>query len=138
MPSKIHPILLLPATVLLASCADAPKKTKSTVPNWIHGQVEQGQVCTQDKGVYSKEKAYEMAIHSCLIQLADKQIQGRSQESRELTVTKQNQYETVKSISQSSNQFEVTAAGKKTMQYDLLGKYYRPQIERAYVWIKLK
>lgn len=136
---------LFPILMILSACQNAVKEastatpTTAEKPDWVNSsQVKEGAVCSQDKGIYAKEKAYEMAINNCLIQLADKQIQGQSQQTKHVTVTKQNEFEQVNSYGQAKDQFVVTAANSENLSYELLGKYYDPVIEKVYVWIKLK
>lgn len=134
------------AAILLSACQTETKPTAnnsaqviSGKPDWVtQYSAKQGLVCSQDKGVYSKEQAFNAAINSCLVQLADKQIQGKSEETREIQITKRNHQEQVSSYGQSKSQFVVEAAGNAQLSYEVLGKYYDPVVEKAYVWVKLK
>lgn len=125
-------------TVQESSVQSSPQQI-SGKPEWVtHYSVKEGLVCSQDKGVYSKEKAFNAAINSCLVQLAEKQIQGQSQEKREIHVTKKNDVEQVTTYGESNSEFVVETAGSKQLSYEVLGKYYDPVVEKAYVWVKLK
>lgn len=112
--------------------------TIQRLPKWVNGQVKQGVVCSQNRGIYSRAKAAEMAINSCLIQLADKQITGQAIEHKTVSVVRGQSGENVRIESSSQNQYQVkTVAGSQHLGYDLLGKYYDVAQEKMFVWVKL-
>lgn len=116
-----------------------PDKTPSNnTPEWVLGDVKEGAVCSTDKGVYARSEAYLMAINQCLIQLADKQISGASQQTKEVMVQRTAMGETVKTSGSSNQAFQVTTGENNlSIKYEILGKYYNAAIEKVYVWVKL-
>lgn len=124
----------------LSACTSNPTvKYSNGVPNWIAGAVSEGLVCSQDRGIYSKTKAENLAIEACLIQLSDKKILGAAQVSKETQVNRINDHEKVTSQVKLEQQYQVTTAeGQSQLAYDILGKYYDLRQEKVYVWLKLK
>lgn len=133
----IIPCLLLVSCIHLPQ-ASQPQKT-SNIPHWVNStNLSEGLVCSQYRGIYPLEKAYELAINSCLINLSKKSVTGSLQVEKTLDIKKDSSGEDYQSTIRTKNDFIVTANNSDLLSYDVLGKYYDAKIEKAFVWIKLE
>ncbi len=108
-------------------------------PAWINGNVSTGAVCIQDRGIYSRLKAENIALNSCLIQLADKVISGDGSLKKSTQVTRNQQGEKVVTQVKANNHYQLTIPkGSKKIQYNIQGKYYDVRQQRVYIWVSLK
>lgn len=108
-------------------------------PAWIYGAVDRGVVCSQDRGIYSRDKAENLAINNCLIQLTDKKISGSAQVNKNVNVNRRGSQESVNVQNSIQNEFVVQGAnGNETLSYNILAKYFDVEIQRSYVWIELR
>lgn len=128
--------------IVLTGCQLFPsgnQVSQNGKPAWIHGVIDKGVVCSQDRGIYSRDKAESLAINNCLIQLTDKKISGSALVNKNVNVNRRGSQEAVNVQSSIQNEFVVQGAnGNETLSYNILAKYFDVEIQRAYVWIELR
>ena len=133
----IIPCLFLVSCIHIPQASQAPNT--SNKPHWVNStNLKEGLVCSQYRGIYPLEKAYELAINSCLINLSNKSVTGNLQVKKTLDINKNSSGEDYHSTIRTNNDFIVKANNSDVLSYDVLGKYYDAKIEKAFVWIKLK